>query len=37
VRKSKIVAAGPTRGNIRENVEAKTIAKTQAAVANEGL
>jgi hypothetical protein len=37
VRKSKIVTAGPTRGNMRAYAEAKTTANTQAPVANDGL
>jgi len=37
VNKSKTVTAGPMRGNIKENVDANTMAKMQAPVANEGL
>lgn len=37
VRKSKMATAGPTRGNIKANAEARTMANTQAPVANEGL
>jgi hypothetical protein len=37
VRKSKIVTAGPMRGNIRANVDANMIARMQTAVAKEGL
>lgn len=37
VRKSKTTTAGPISGKMSEKVEAKTIAKTQAPVANVGL
>jgi hypothetical protein len=37
VKKSRTTTAGPMSGKIRENVQAKIIARTQAPVANVGL